>query len=132
MISNIQLQHVEYMPKDLETGILYVSKRFQVVAHLCACGCGEKVVTPLGPTEWSLTEKGDKATLYPSIGNWQFPCRSHYWIRNSKVLWSYQWTDDEIELGRKKEEERRETYYKKMKTPKISLWKRFLKWFRPN
>ena len=59
------------MPQDLRPGVLYVSEEFGAAAHLCACGCGEKVSTPLGPTEWSLEETGGGPTLRPSVGNWQ-------------------------------------------------------------
>ena len=31
---------------------------------------------------------GERALLYPSIGNWQFPCRSHYWIRRNRIIWA--------------------------------------------
>ena len=35
------------------------------------------------------TRKGP--TLWPSIGNWQKDCRSHYYIRDGKVLWQSDW-----------------------------------------
>ena len=50
----IELQRVHYMPKELKPGVLYVSEEFGAAAHLCACGCGAKIRTPLGPTEWTL------------------------------------------------------------------------------
>ena len=34
----IELQRVRYMPKDLNTGVLYVSEEFSTAAHLCPCG----------------------------------------------------------------------------------------------
>lgn len=118
MNSKVQLRLVEFVPKVLEVGILYVSKRFKVAAHLCPCGCGSKIITPLGPCEWSLTIKRGSPTLYPSIGNWQIPCKSHYWITNGEIEWSYQWTDEEIETGYKKEQARRKLYYKKSGQPR--------------
>ena len=39
----IKLQRVQYMPKDLKPGVLYVSEQFGAAAHLCACGCGSKI-----------------------------------------------------------------------------------------
>jgi Family of unknown function (DUF6527) len=45
-----------YMPKQLEPGILYVSEKYGTAAHHCAYGCGAKIRTPLGPTEWSVKE----------------------------------------------------------------------------
>lgn len=100
------------MPKELEPGILYVAEEFGAAAHLCACGCGEKIRTPLGATEWSLDVTPDgRPSLLPSVGNWQKPCQSHYWIDRGEVLWSRKWTPDEIAAGRRREEERRESYF---------------------
>jgi hypothetical protein len=28
---------------------------FRTAAHCCCCGCGEEVVTPFTPTDWSMT-----------------------------------------------------------------------------
>jgi hypothetical protein len=86
--TELTVEPVECMPKVKEQGKLYISERFQLAIHLCACGtCGWETVTPLGPGEWTLTMEGDKATLMPSIGNWQFPCGSHYYVRGGKVEW---------------------------------------------
>jgi hypothetical protein len=131
MINRITLWKVHYMPKELEPGILYVSDEFETAAHLCACGCGNKVVTPLGPTDWSLTLKKRKPSLSPSIGNWQIPCRSHYWIRDGSIKWSYQLTEKQILTGRKNEEKRREAYYSNLKQKKKSnhsLLMRLVNW----
>ncbi|MET8893193.1 DUF6527 family protein [Streptomyces albogriseolus] len=70
------------------------------MVHLCCCGCGNKVVTPLSPTNWSLTFDGDSISLSPSIGNWSYPCRSHYWIRANTAQWAERWTPRQIEAAR--------------------------------
>src|ERR1700688_876820 len=44
------------MPKELRQAVLYVADEFDIAMHLCACGCGSKVKTPPGPTEWSVGE----------------------------------------------------------------------------
>lgn len=100
------LRRVHYVPAVLEPGALYVSEAFEVAVHLCACGCGAKVVTPLDATGWRFTEKVGQATLHPSIGNWQLPCRSHYWIRSGKVVWAEDWSEERVEAGRRAEAER--------------------------
>ncbi|WP_420538449.1 DUF6527 family protein [Marinobacter subterrani] len=107
----MKIEYVHYMPKVLQNGVLYVSQEFNTAAHLCACGCGEKVRTPLTPTEWQLsnTEKGP--SLKPSIGNWQLRCKSHYWIANGNIIWAREWTRAEIEEGRKSEQLRRRSYF---------------------
>lgn len=123
------LERVHYMPKQLQQGKLYFSEEYETAAHLCACGCGAKVRTPLCSTEWSLTESAKGPSLYPSIGNWQLPCRSHYWIKDGAVIWSDQWSEEEIQLGRQLEERRRQAYYSKpVSTPNREgffewLWK---------
>jgi hypothetical protein len=70
------------------------------VVHKCCCGCGKEVVTPLSPTDWKLIYDGKTISLDPSIGNWGFECRSHYWIRNSRVRWAARWSQDKINAGR--------------------------------
>src|SRR3954447_16703840 len=59
---------------------------YATAVHLCACGCGSKVVTPFGPPDWQLTFDGT-VTLSPSIGNGQLPCRSHYYIHQDQIRW---------------------------------------------
>jgi hypothetical protein len=78
---------VEFIPERLEPGKLYVSRKYHTAAHLCCCGCGREVVTPLNPAKWQLTKLKGKVSLYPSIGNWSFPCQSHYWITDGQVDW---------------------------------------------
>jgi hypothetical protein len=123
------LQSVHYMPKLLEAGILYVSEEFHTSAHLCACGCGQKVRTPLGPTEWTIKEDSRGPTLRPSVGNWQLPCKSHYLITNGSVQWSNQWTDKQIHAGRQKEHARRTAFYEAQK-PNASWWDLVLNFVR--
>lgn len=110
-MQTIRLQQVHYMPKQLEPGILYVSEEFKVAGHLCACGCGNKVITPLGPTEWSVKVTPRGPSLWPSIGNWQLPCRSHYIIGEGRINWSTAWSPAQVEAGRNREEARRQSYY---------------------
>lgn len=78
---------IEYAPETLEEGVLYVSLRFELALHKCPCGCGEKVVTPLGPGEWGLTLVDGLATLQPSLLN-RFECKSHYWIVRNQIQWA--------------------------------------------
>jgi hypothetical protein len=53
----------------------------------------------------------DTVSLDPSIGNWQFPCRSHYWIRRERIVWAPAMSDRAIAAGRKRETEEREAYF---------------------
>jgi hypothetical protein len=102
---------VECMPDTLEDAVVYVSIPFALVSHKCCCGCGEEVVTPLSPTDWELIFDGETVSLYPSIGNWNFKCRSHYWITRDCVEWAPQWSDAEIMEGRRRNSGARKRYF---------------------
>jgi hypothetical protein len=80
-------EFVEFIPENLKEGVLYISLEFETAVHLCACGCKKETVTPFSrPDDWKLTVEERNVSLHPSIGNWQFPCRSHYWIKNNQVV----------------------------------------------
>ena len=53
-IEEFEIKSVERIPHKLKQGIFYVCLECQVAVHLCACGCGEKTVTPLGENGWNL------------------------------------------------------------------------------
>ncbi|MGP8016814.1 MAG: DUF6527 family protein [Thermoplasmata archaeon] len=99
-LTSIRPEFVEFIPERLEAGIVYISIPYATATHKCACGCGEPVVTPIRPTDWSLTWDGETVTLYPSIGNWSLPCQSHYWIRENRIVWARSWSQWEIDAGR--------------------------------
>jgi hypothetical protein len=95
-IKNLKFEFVEYIPKKLREGTIYISISFTTAIHKCCCGCGNEVVTPLSPSGWRLIFDGESISLDPSIGNWNFPCKSHYWIRNNKVIWVPKQSEKEI------------------------------------
>jgi hypothetical protein len=110
-IAKLAPRFVEFIPDVIEEGVLYVSMEHETVIHKCCCGCGSEVVTPLSPTDWQLTYDGVSITLYPSIGNWGFPCKSHYWIRGNSVRWAQRWSHEEIAAGRAADQLAKEHYY---------------------
>lgn len=91
-------QFVEFIPEYLAEGHLYISERYNTAVHLCCCGCGEEVVTPLTPADWQLRKVGNKVSLHPSIGNWDFTCKSHYWIRGNRVMWAAALNSKQIKM----------------------------------
>ncbi len=93
-MKTIQHQFVEYIPEHIQEGILYISMPFATAVHKCVCGCATEVVTPLSPKDWQLTFDGKTVTLAPSIGNWKFKCRSHYWIKKSQVKFEKKHPDE--------------------------------------
>jgi hypothetical protein len=123
-----ELQRVHYMPKELKPGVLYISEAFDIAIHLCPCGCGAKVKTPVGPTEWSVEETRSGPSLRPSVGNWQQPCQSHYWITRGEVIWAPKWTPEQIAAGRRHEEQRRSAHYQALDSQRGGLLRRFWRW----
>ena len=85
-------EYVDFIPpvSDMKEGVLYISKVFKTTAHLCACGCGNVVVLPFGRSDgmfWALTERLSGVTIRPSVGSFNLPCKSHYYITDNKVEW---------------------------------------------
>jgi len=107
----IQHKFVEFMPDTIDDGILYISLNYGTVIHNCACGCGSEVNTPLSPTGWKMIYNGEAVTLKPSIGNWSFDCKSHYWITCGKIEWAPTWSDDRINRIREVENDERDKFY---------------------
>jgi Family of unknown function (DUF6527) len=113
IVMKFRLEIVRFMPAELQPGVLYVSNEFGIAAHLCACGCGSKVRTPLGPTDWQVENSDAGPSLYPSIGNWQ-RCGSHYFISSGDVIWSEKWTAAQIAAGRRAEERRSRQHFERV------------------
>jgi hypothetical protein len=111
MRTTISHEFVETIPDHLLDGIVYISIPYDIAAHRCCCGCGHEVISPLHPLQWSLTYNGDTISLYPSIGNWSFPCRSHYWIRNSTIHTARTFNDNEINDLRAHDHQQVTTHY---------------------
>jgi hypothetical protein len=139
-VTELKPQYVELMPKILEDGVLYISQKYATAVHKCCCGCGEKVVTPLKPTEWSLSVTKGAVTLYPSIGNWSLGCRSHYWIRDNRVVWAGNMANVEIERNRRRDRRAKQEYFAQVNAQRNQVqnstekrfpyvWARFLNWF---
>lgn len=94
---------VTSMPDELEDGKLYISIPYRMVMHKCACGCNEIVQTPLDSEDgWSITFDGETISMWPSIGNINFVCKSHYVIRNNEILWCRSF-DNHVESSMKHE-----------------------------
>lgn len=124
---------VECVPDRLEDGVLYISLQYATAVHRCACGCGHEVVTPFSPTDWSMIFDGQAVSLAPSIGNWSFPCRSHYWVERGRVVWAPSWTSREIEGGRSRDARRKAAHYDVVETkaakPSVRHgWRRLFPW----
>ena len=118
MKPDIVLTHefVEYIPDELKERTLYISEKYGTAVHKCCCGCGREVVTPLSPTGWKLDFDGETVSLFPSIGSWNLPCQSHYWIANNKVEWAGRWSKKRIQKGRKEQLAKLKRYFSQKKS----------------
>lgn len=133
----LETKFVEFVPSVLAEGTLYISMEYGTVVHQCACGCGNKVVTPLTPTDWRITYNGETVSLNPSVGSWNLPCKSHYWIEENEVIWAELWSNEQIEAGRSAEKLAKVNHYAEsavQETPveekQPSLWTRIKSWFQ--
>jgi hypothetical protein len=68
--------------------------------------------------------------LAPSVGNWQLPCKSHYIIREGRILWARAWTPDQITAGRQAEEWRHRAYFEDRARQRGSMLQRAWRWIK--
>lgn len=128
MTRQVDLRHayVEYIPDKLEPGVLYISRKYRTASHLCCCGCGFKVVTPLNPAKWRLTDHGQTVSLFPSIGNWSFPCQSHYWVDHGRIQWASEMSERQIANVRNNDRLDAERYAAR----DMNMLSRFTEWLK--
>jgi hypothetical protein len=119
-MKTLEHRFVEEIPIELADGVLYISVRFRTALHKCVCGCGYEVVTPFSPTDWQLTFDGESVSLSPSIGSWEFACRSHYFITNNQIEHASDWDEWQVQKGRERDKVRKKKHYgSKVATPGI-------------
>lgn len=109
------LEHrfVRNIPRELDSGVLYISMDYATAVHSCCCGCGERVVTPFTPTDWCMTFDGESISLCPSVGNWNQKCQSHYVIQGSRVLEAGPWSEKQVESERRRDKMAKAAHYGK-------------------
>lgn len=135
-------QFVRHMPDALSPGVLYISMEYATASHLCCCGCGEEVVTPFAPAQWKMTFDGDAVSLHPSVGNWLLKCRSHYVLREGRVVDAGQWSEDQVAAGIAQDKAARTAMFEAAQVPtsppqvshapavKTGAWTRFIAWIK--
>jgi Family of unknown function (DUF6527) len=107
----IKHEFVEFVPEQLDPGILYISVQYKTMSHLCLCGCGKKVVTPISPTGWEFAYNGRSVSVSPSVGSWNLECKSHYVISGNRVQWAGRWSKEMIEAGYERDRRAKQEYY---------------------
>ncbi|WP_425122937.1 DUF6527 family protein [Burkholderia gladioli] len=84
---------------------------YGTAVHSCCCGCGEQVVTPFSPTDWKMTYDGESISLTPSVGNWYSGCRSHYIVRQGRVIEAESWSQAQIEAEHRRDVAAKASFY---------------------
>lgn len=98
-------QDMEKLPENPLEHTLYVSHKYEMTLHRCACGCSHKVFTFLGDGH-KVFGSLDSPTVIPSIGVWDAKCRSHYFIDSGKVVWSNKFSEEKIAISMRRQLER--------------------------
>jgi hypothetical protein len=114
--TRIEHEFVELIPEEIREATLYISIPYATATHLCLCGCGQRVITPLTPTDWRLVFDGETVSLEPSIGNWSFKCQSHYIIRRSRVIWAKGFSQEMIDAVRAQDRRAKQRYFGELPT----------------
>lgn len=120
--THLDHRFVRELPDSLDPGVLYVSMDYCMAVHSCCCGCREEVATPFTPTDWRMTFNGESISLWPSIGNWSLPCRSHYVIMRGWVIEAAPWTDQQIQWERKRDMVAKERYFTRLEQSHGHEW----------
>jgi len=77
-------QAVERIPREMADFVVYHTEEFELAGLLCACGCGHRI-TLLVPDSHEVWTEDGFATISPSVGVLDAPCKSHFFIRRGNV-----------------------------------------------
>lgn len=86
----------ERLPDHVGSFEFHYSRRFDMAALSCACGCGHKVMLNL-LDQHQLEIEGGLPTVTPSILVADAPCLSHFFIRRGRVDWAQQWSKKTVD-----------------------------------
>ncbi|ESX29343.1 MULTISPECIES: DUF6527 family protein [Mesorhizobium] len=114
----LDLVPCERFPDEVTPGKFYYSDEFRSSVHLCACGCGSRVVLPIKPAGWQLMQNARSFTISPSVGNRELACRSHYLIEGGRIIWLPPMSDREVQASRARDEQ----HIEKMHV--VTFWQR--------
>lgn len=126
-----RIESVERLPSVLARGIVYVSEEYEMAALSCACGCGHRVNLLLGDGHQVVARNGIP-TVEPSIGVWDAPCRSHFWIRDGEVVWDQSWSAARIDTAMAMQLGRHIAMDSQRSRPRwyVTVWRKFRDLFR--
>lgn len=108
----LELVSCDCLPELPEPGKFYYSEEFRTSLHLCACGCGNRVVLPIKPAGWTMRKGRNGISIFPSVGNREFDCRSHYFILDGRVDWLLALSAAAVEESRANDQRHMKQVYK--------------------
>jgi hypothetical protein len=104
----------------------HYSRRFEMAALACACGCGHRVMLNLLDQHHLVMDDG-LPTVTPSILVADAPCWSHFCIRRGQVEWAQQWSKKTVDRVMQSQVRRHVEQDRKRK-PRPSLLRRCADW----
>ena len=79
-----ELSETEYIPDELEPGVVYVGRSYCCASFLCPYGCGDHVVIRIESNQhpcWTIEGNSIKPSIQKLLG-----CKSHFHITNGIVV----------------------------------------------
>lgn len=120
----------ERLPSQVGPFEFYYSRRFEMAALPCACGCGHRVMLNLLDQHALAIENG-LPTITPSILVSDAPCLSHFHIRSGRVIWADQWSKETVDRVMQFQVRRhveRDANRKQKERSESSLMRRLVDW----
>jgi hypothetical protein len=117
----------ERLPPQVGPFEFHYSRRFEMAALACACGCGHRVMLNL-LDQHHLVIEGGLPTITPSILVSDAPCLSHFFISKGRVEWARQWSKKTVDSVMQSQV-RRHVERDKKRRPKPSFLRRCADWF---
>ncbi|HLO96315.1 MAG TPA: DUF6527 family protein [Burkholderiaceae bacterium] len=118
----------ERLPSTVGPFEFHYSRRFDMAALACACGCGHRVMLNLLDQHHLDIEDG-LPTVTPSILVSDAPCLSHFFIRRGRVQWAEQWSQKTVDRVMQSQV-RRHVEQDRMLKSRPSLARRWVDWVR--
>ncbi len=116
----------EKLPAQVKPFEFHYSRRFEMAALACACGCGHRIMLNLLDQHRLVIEEG-LPTVKPSILVSDAPCLSHFFIKRGQVEWAQQWSKEEVDRVMQYQIRRHVEQDKRGKS-KLSILERCINW----
>lgn len=115
----------ETLPLQVAPFEFHYSRRFEMAAVACACGCGHRVMLNLLDQHQLIIERG-LPTVTPSILVADAPCLSHFYIQKGQVQWAAQWSKRTVDRVMQSQVRR---HVQQDQNRRRSLFRRCADWF---